>query len=230
MKLKIGIASTALPLVLATAAVGCGSSDDTGNTGPKKLEVYSWLTTGVEKIALDNLFDAMRANVPGVEITNAAQDRSEIARAELPMRMANGNPPDSFQAIGGADLGEWVKRGSLEPLDSIAAEQGWSTAFPQGVLESVTHDGHIYGVPLNLERDNTLFFNKDVLTAAGIDVNDPSQLPSSPDRFFAVADKIKAATPTVVPLSVSASGGWTIASHGRRMASRRSSTWVSRSP
>jgi glucose/mannose transport system substrate-binding protein len=209
MKLKIGIASTALPLILATAAVGCGSSDDSSTEGPKKLEVYSWLVTGAEETALNKLFDVMRARVPGVEIVNAAQGRSDQARAELPMRLANGNPPDSFQAIGGADLGEWaVNRSALEPLDTIATEQGWETAFPPGVLDSVRFNGHIYGVPLNLERDNTLFYNKDVFTAAGLTDAD---IPTTVDQFFTVAEKLK--TAGKIPLSVSASGGWTIASH-----------------
>ena len=208
MKLRIGFASSALSLILAAAAVGCSSSDDTVDTGPKKLEVYSWLVTGAEETALNNLFDVMRANVPGVEILNAAQGRSDEARKELPVRMAAGNPPDSFQAIGGADLLEWQKKGSLESLDALAAQQGWQAAFGDGVLKSVTGpDGHIYGVPLNLERDNTLFYNKDVLAAAGVD---PATL-STPDGWFAAAEKIK--TAGVTPLAVSASGGWTIASH-----------------
>jgi glucose/mannose transport system substrate-binding protein len=211
MKPRIGFASSALSLILAAAAVGC-SSDDTTDTGPKKLEVYSWLVTGAEETALNNLFDVMRANVPGVQILNAAQGRSDEARKELPIRMAAGNPPDSFQAIGGADLLEWQKKGSLESLDALADQQGWRAAFGDGVLKSVTGpDNHIYGVPLNLERDNTLFYNKDVMTAAGVD---PATL-STPEGWFAAAEKIKTANvPNLVaPLAVSASGGWTIASH-----------------
>jgi glucose/mannose transport system substrate-binding protein len=206
MKLKFGIASTALPLILATM-VGCGSDDSGGtDTTVKKLEVYSWLVSGAEGTALENLFKVLEDRVPGINIVNAAQGRSDEARKELPMRMAAGNPPDSFQAIGGADLGEWVKKNSLEPLDAIADAEGWRGAFGS-VLDSVTKDGHIYGVPLNLERDNTLFYNKNVLSAAGVD---PATL-STPDGWFAAAEKIKATG--VTPLSVSASGGWTIASH-----------------
>jgi glucose/mannose transport system substrate-binding protein len=212
MKPRIGFASSALSLILAAAAVGCSSSDDSTATGPKKLEVYSWLVSGAEGTALENLFGVLRDNVPGIEILNAAQGRSDEARKELPMRMAAGNPPDSFQAIGGADLLEWQKKGSLEPLDTLADQQGWREAFGEGVLKSVTGpDNHIYGVPLNLERDNTLFYNKDVLAAAGVS---PSDL-STVDGWFAAAEKIKAANvPNLVaPLAVSASGGWTIASH-----------------
>jgi glucose/mannose transport system substrate-binding protein len=211
MKRKIGFASTALPLILGIAAMGCSSSDDTTAPGEKKLEVYSWLVTGAEETALENLFKVVQDRVPGINIVNAAQGRSDEARKELPMRMANGNPPDSFQAIGGADLLEWQKKNSLETLDDIAAAEGWQAAF-EDVLKSVTGpDGHIYGVPLNLERDNTLFYNKDVLAAAGVD---PSEL-TTVDGWFAAAEKMKAANiPNfVAPLAVSDSGGWTIASH-----------------
>jgi glucose/mannose transport system substrate-binding protein len=200
-----------VPLILAAAAVGCGS-DDTTPEGPKKLEVYSWLVSGAEGTALTNLFDVLKAAQPGIDIVNAAQAHPDDARKELPMRIANGNPPDSFQAIGGADLMEWaMNKHALEPLDGLAAQQGWDAAFGP-VLDSVRGpDGHIYGVPLNLERDNTLFYNKAVLAAAGVT---PEEI-STVDGFFTAAEKIKAANimGLVSPLAVSASGGWTIASH-----------------
>jgi glucose/mannose transport system substrate-binding protein len=207
MKSKIGFASTALSLILASAAMGCSSSGDNNTAQAKNLIVYSWLVADAELNALNKLFDVLRLNDPGINITNAAQGRSDDARAELPGKIAAGNPPDSFQAIGGADLLEWTKKNALESLDSIAADQGWSAAFGP-VLDSVTGpDGHIYGVPLNLERDNTLFYNKDIFAAAGVNPADVTTVAG----WFAAADKIKAAGFT--PLEVSASGGWTIASH-----------------
>jgi len=198
----MGKLSSSLSLALVAAAVGCGSSDD--ETQPKQLEIYSWLTSGSEKAALDALLAKVSEAQPGIQITNAAQDRSDIAQKELPDHIRAGNPPDSFQVVGGAPLKEWIRQGALEPIDSLAAAQNWNsgTAFPPGVLDSVSKDGKIYAAPLNLERGNTLFYNKAMVTAAGF-ADGPTF-----ENFFMVADAIKAQGKTA--LSVSAAGGWTI--------------------
>jgi glucose/mannose transport system substrate-binding protein len=64
-------------------------------------------------------------------------------------------------------------------------------------------DGKYYGVPLKIERDNTLFFNRKVLADAALSP------PTTIANWFEVADALKAKG--VAPLAVSASGGWTIA-------------------
>jgi len=200
----MGRISTSLLLVLAGAAVACGSSDD--EEQPKALEIYSWLTSGSEKAALDALLAEVTKAQPGIQITNSAFGRTEPAQKELPMRIQAGNPPDSFQVVGGVPLFEWIRQNSLEPLDSLASAQGWEAAFGDVLTSVKGKDGHIYAAPLNLERGNTLFYNKAMLTAAGFD---PAVSPPSFATFFTIADALKAQGKTA--LSVSAAGGWTIA-------------------
>src|SRR5437899_4055554 len=103
-------------LLSTIVMVGCSSSTSAPSAPQSKtLEVYSWLTSGSEKSALDSLFSVMRSEESSVAIINAAQDRSEIAQKELPERLAKGNPPDAFQVVSGTGLYEWVDKGALEP-------------------------------------------------------------------------------------------------------------------
>jgi glucose/mannose transport system substrate-binding protein len=127
--------------------------------------------------------------------------------------MAAGNPPDSFQVVSGSDLGSWIKQGSLQSMTDIAASQGWHDVYPLEVLKSVSDmSGTLYGVPLDLERDNTIFYNKSIVNMVA-----PTGMPQTLDAIMTMATAIqnnatlKAAG--VTPFAVSDKGGWTMASH-----------------
>jgi glucose/mannose transport system substrate-binding protein len=192
---------------LAALAAGCSSSSGTNTTSnsPKPLEVYSWLTSGSEGAALTALFNVITTQDPKMQITNAAQSNPTMAQSELQTRMAGGNPPDSFQVVSGKDLDSWIGKGELESLDSLASAQGWGSVMPPPVLQSVSSKGSLYGVPLDIERDNTIFYNKSVFATAGI------KEPKTFADVMAAAPALKAKGLTA--FSISASGGWTIASH-----------------
>jgi glucose/mannose transport system substrate-binding protein len=211
--MKLRIRSVACPLVLAAlGSMGCSSSSGgTANATPKKLEVFSWFTSGSEQAGLTGLFDQVTSqhpDIPRANIVNAAQADPNHAQDLLKMRMAAGNPPDSFQVVSGSDLGEWIKQGSLVPLTDIAASQGWGSAMPLEVLQSVSDkNGVLYGVPLDLERDNTIFYNKSLIGS--------NPMPTTLDGIMALATQLKPtlAAMNATPFAVSASGGWTMASH-----------------
>lgn len=47
--------------------------------------------------------------------------------------------------------------------------------FSQNSLDSVTFDGEIYGIPLDTHAE-IMYFNKDILTEAGVQLNESGQL------------------------------------------------------
>src|SRR5258705_1624537 len=75
-------------------AGGALGGSDAGQPPPTMLEIYSWLTAGSEKLALDALFGELQKRYPGISIVNAATGRTEVAQMELPRRIASGMPPD----------------------------------------------------------------------------------------------------------------------------------------
>jgi glucose/mannose transport system substrate-binding protein len=156
-----------------------------------KLEIFSWWTAPGEVEALDALYAVFKQQNPDVDIVNAALAGGTGAggnmKAVLQTRMLAGQPPDSFQVHLGHELiDSHVKAGRMEPIDSLYSSEGWSAAFPPGLLELSQADGHQWSVPVNIHRSNVLWINKDSLGSSG------KAQPTTFDEFFAFADALKA--------------------------------------
>src|SRR5215469_17053984 len=173
--------------------------------GVKKLEVFSWWTSGGEAAALDALFRTYQNQHPGIEIINAtvAGGGGSAARPVLQTRLAGGNPPDTWQSHPGWELlGQYVEPGYCEPITELYKSDGWDKAFPKGLVDLMTKDGKTYAVLAGVHRGNCLWLNKKVLEKNGITVGDKMSF----DEFFAACDKLKAAG--IAALGVGDSGIW----------------------
>src|SRR5262249_44677467 len=159
------VAAWAVGAALCSGALGVGAQ------GARKLEIFSWWTTGGEAAGLLKLFEIAKKEQPGLEIINAtvAGGAGQNAKAVLKTRMLGGDPPDSFQVHMGRELTDtWVVTGFMEPLDDLFKQAGWEKTFPRGVLDLLQHDGHYYSVPANIHRANVLWYNRKVFQAAGV--------------------------------------------------------------
>jgi glucose/mannose transport system substrate-binding protein len=126
------------------------------------------------------LIDLYNEQHPGVEVVNATVTGGSgvNARAVLKTRMLGGDPPDSFQVHAGEELtGTWVVADRMEDLTPIFEENGWFEAFPESVIESLTYEGGVYSVPVNIHRSNVLWYVPANLDEWGISV------PESWDQF-----------------------------------------------
>src|SRR6185436_16655365 len=162
------VAAWAVGAALCTVALGVGAQ------GARKLEIFSWWTTGGEAAGLLKLFELAKKETPGLEIINAtvAGGAGQNAKAVLKTRMLGGDPPDSFQVHMGHELTDTWVAGSenfMEPLDDVYKQNGFNDVFPKGVLDIVSFDGHPWSVPVNIHRANVLWYNKTVLESQGID-------------------------------------------------------------
>ena len=123
----------ALAVVLTLMLVPASSSA----ADEKKLEVFSWWTSGGEAAALDALFRIYQNQHPGIEIINAtvAGGGGSAARPVLQTRLAGGNPPDTWQTHPGWELlGQYVDPGYCEPVTELYKSDGWDTAFPKALV------------------------------------------------------------------------------------------------
>lgn len=94
-------------------------------------------------------------------------------------------------------LPELVNEGSVIALNDYLdqLDVDLSSLFSQNSLDSVTFDGDIYAIPLDTHAE-IMYFNKDILMEAGVELNENGQLDiGSTDDFYAVLDKIKAVIP-----------------------------------
>src|ERR1700676_1696284 len=143
--------------------------------GEKKLEVFSWWTSGGEAAALDALFATYKKQYPGVEIINAtvAGGGGSAARPGLQTRLAGGNPPDTWQSPPGWEmLGQQLEPGSCEPITELYQSDGWDKAFPKALVDLLTKDGKTYGVLAGVHRGNELWYNKKLLEKNGITIGE----------------------------------------------------------
>jgi glucose/mannose transport system substrate-binding protein len=203
MRLKMPICSPLLALATLVAAGQIPLSSQAADE--KKLEVFSWWTSGGEAAALDALFSTYKKQNPGVEIINAtvAGGGGSAARPVLQTRLAGGNPPDTWQSHPGWELlGQYVEPGYCEPITDLYKSDGWDKAFPKALVELMTKDGKTYAVLAGIHRGNNLWYNKKLLDKNGIKVGDKMTF----DEFFAACDKLKAAG--VPAIGVGDSGIW----------------------
>ncbi|MDP8257710.1 MAG: ABC transporter substrate-binding protein [Candidatus Alcyoniella australis] len=199
------------------ALVGCGKSEPQQAVAPEpgqeaqaaadqsEVILFSWWTAGGEAEGLQALVDQFNAMHPQVKVINAAVagGAGTNAKAVLMTRMMGGDPPDSFQVHGGAELlHTWVEPGLMQPLTALYDEQGWREKFPAGLIQIVSAGNEIYAVPANIHRGNVLWYNARLLADNGIEP------PTTLDEFFAACDKLKAAG--VTPLALSSRNKWPV--------------------
>jgi len=190
--------------VLATGAAAC--SDD--ESPPASIQIMHWWNAGGEKQAIDALIGAFEKEHPSIDVVDASVGGgSTEQRLALATLFSEGLLPDTFQANGGWSLLTWVlydgmdtERSKMASIDDLAEE--WSTQLPDPVLDSVSYgegaDRHVYAVPLNVHRLNTLFYNKALFDQVGIH---PEELTELSD-LFAAADKIRQYSPVITPVAL----------------------------
>jgi glucose/mannose transport system substrate-binding protein len=174
--------------------------------GERKLEVFSWWTSGGEAAALNALFNVYKKQNPGVEIINAtvAGGAGFAARPVLQTRLAGGRPPDSWQTHAGRELfDQYVEPGYCKAITELYESEGWDRVFPKElVADLLTRDRNIYAVLVGIHRGNLVWYNTKLLEKNGIKVGDQLSF----DQFFAACDRLKVAG--ISALGVGDSGIW----------------------
>lgn len=164
------------------------------------VEIFSWWSAPGEAEALEALIAAHQTTHPGARIFNAAAASGTRAREWLGERLDRNEPPDIFQDY--IHQLRAVARHATEtkmPLDDLFDRLGLRHAIFPELINDVTRDGHIYAMPVNVHRENTLFYNRRLLAAHHVAV------PTTIQELLAACRKLKAEG--VVPIAT-ADQGW----------------------
>ncbi len=89
------------------------------------------------------------------------------------VRYAGGTAPDVFQ--GGTGMFGLSAQGMFAPLNPLIEKYGWGHVieeFPPSVVEALSIDGQLYGVPWSYSSDNFTYL-ANVFADAGLDPNRP---------------------------------------------------------
>lgn len=133
-----------------------------------------------------------------VQKYNDGQDKYFVKNTEIPadaweQRMksaqAAGTMPDVYTDPSTMDEG--VRLGQFLALDDVMEASALDNLTDQA-KKLVTVDGKIYGYPLLLEPQTTLFWNKEMFEQAGLDPETP---PKSWDELYSFCDNLKGSIP-----------------------------------
>jgi glucose/mannose transport system substrate-binding protein len=188
---------------LAISTASFGASVTTAQDGGQ-VEIFSYWTAGGEADGLNAIQEVFSAAHPDIEIINAviAGGAGVNANAVLAQRMQGGDPPDTFQIHGGAELlDNWVKTGFMQPIGDLYERLELADKFPAGIIDLVSYEGEPYAVPVNVHRNGVLWYNKALFDQHGLTA------PTTWDEFFTAADALQAAD--VAPLALGDKDGWT---------------------
>ena len=168
------------------------------------LEIFHWWVGPGEREAANEWFKALHAKYPEVEVVEnpVAGGGGVSLRVVLQARLAAGLPPDEFQMLGGAEMKAYVDGGALKPLDDLYNELDYLKVIPGPLANTVTFDGHPYGVPLNMHIQNILYYDTALFTELGLTP------PKTFDELMAVSAAIKKAKPDMNPLALGTQEKW----------------------
>ncbi len=204
----IGLLVLAVALVLPASGLSAKKSAMKSSAASCQLQVFSWWTGGGEAAGLAKLIQIWNTDptlgggnpkCPFVNET-VAGGAGTNAKAVLAQRLANHNPPDSFQGHAGKELLDYIKAGQIEPINFIYKAAGFLKVMAPQLIKQITYKGNLYSVPVNIHRANILWYNPKVLKAAGVTIKPESAMTYS--QWIADMNKIKAKEPDVTPLAL----------------------------
>jgi glucose/mannose transport system substrate-binding protein len=186
---RVAVAAAGIAVALLASACGNSSGGGTGGKASKDVEVFTWWADGGELAGLNGLVSQFKTDCSQYNFVNGAVAGGAGANAKqvLASRLAQGQPPDTFQAHAGAELTDYINAGQVEDLSQEYKDWGLTSSFPKGLIDSLTVNGKIYSVPANIHRANVLWTNKTVLAGAGV-----TDIPKTMPDFFAALEKLKA--------------------------------------
>jgi len=198
-KSKVAAVFAALALVVTTAPASSAATD-------KQLEIFTWWASGGEAAGLAGMTSEFQKQNPKTQFINAAVAGAAGVNAKgvLVSRMQAGNPPDTFQAHAGAELSSYVKAGQVEDLSFLYKSEGWDKVFPSDLIKTLTTNGKIYSVPVNIHRANVLWWNPAAAKKAGI-----TAAPKTLDEM--IADLAKFKKVGIDGIALAGNGDWAIA-------------------
>jgi alpha-glucoside transport system substrate-binding protein len=199
MRYRLGLG--ALISVLAFAAAGCGSSDDSGDGAKGSKDVSGSISimaiwAGEEQKSFQAVIDGFNEQYPNVTVkyTSGGDNLAPL----LATAIEGGNPPD-LAAIGQPGLmADFVKEGAIKSIDSLHDKV--VDAFGEAVADAGSVDGTQYAVMFKGANKSTIWYNVASFEEAGVEP------PKTWDELNEVRDTLLAAG--ITPYSVGVDVGW----------------------
>lgn len=136
--------------------------------------------------AQQKAIDQFEAANPGIKVNVTVFPIAEY-RDKLLIAVQGGTPPD-ISTLDQIWMAQWAAADAIVPLDDYLAKSTLKREdFFPGAWDSNVWDGKVWGIPLNNDVWQELYYNKDMFEAAGLD---PEKPPADWDEFLAYAEKL----------------------------------------
>ncbi len=195
--------SIALRGLLVTAGLACTAAcggGGGGNTAPKPvtLEMDTWWASMSELAPIQSVIQIHEKAYPNVTVNVVTASSQAQMDTDVTNRFAAGTPPAALQAnLGGNAL--QFSAGALG-----LGTPSWKGSFQSTILDTLTQDGKLIGVPLGLTRQNVTYWNLQVLSTLPAPLN---AIPKGVDGFKTWVTGVAAAGYTH-PLCFGFKDGW----------------------
>jgi ABC-type glycerol-3-phosphate transport system substrate-binding protein len=149
----------------AMALAGCGSSGDSGSSSGKitlEFSSYAWQDPTVK--ATKDIVAAWNQAHPNIQVKYIPVDPDSV-HDKLVTQFAGDSAPDIIHDEA-ADLSGFVSQGYLADMTGLIPAD-LKTAVPQGIWDSVSFGGKVYGAP-TLLQSYVVFANKTLLDKAHV--------------------------------------------------------------
>lgn len=182
-----------LALLAGAAMVFANATKETTTTssGPVAIRWAYW--GGESRVKLSQqAIDLYQAANPGMTVNPEVSGGAGDHFVKVDTQLAGGAGPDIIQM--GGNIGDYVKRGALLPLEPYGGKILDTSVIDPGALQSGTVDGHLYGVSTGVNMP-ALVYNKSLLQRVGAPLPKVSM---TYDEFSAYLASIKGKLPAGV--------------------------------
>ncbi len=186
---------------VSALALLAGTALGTGAVAQIQVDFWTEFSDPVGRSAIEKIVDRFNEENPDIVVVHTGFENTPY-ETTLMTSFAGGNPADIVQINGGANMYQYAEGGGLIDLTDWAAGLGDSYMPRTGTEAMGTFDGKLYGIPLELNIGNLLWYNATMLEEAGID---PAQLETW-EGFLDAARMFRDAG--TAPIAFGNSEGW----------------------
>jgi glucose/mannose transport system substrate-binding protein len=158
--------NTALKGCVCAVTFAIAGCSDAGENVTQQVELLTWWSQPTELAAINAAIEVHARHHPNVNIKVNTSDTQGTLINDVQRRLAQGTPPTAFQANLGGNALQWA--GSAQDLSPRA--KAWAFAFDPNILERLTADGNLIGVPVALTRQNNAYYNVKLLRELDLDI------------------------------------------------------------